>query len=74
VSLYRLDRSDGLSSPTFIVAFDGWVDAGSAATTALEQLAGAGIRGGTVCGASDAHAAYIKDRPVRIGLHRDPAE
>jgi hypothetical protein len=29
-------------------------------------LAGAGIRGGSVCGASDAHAAYIKDRPVRI--------
>jgi len=29
------------------------------------MLAGAGIRGGTVCGASDAHAAYIKDRPVR---------
>jgi hypothetical protein len=28
-------------------------------------LAGAGIRGGTVCGASDAHAAYVKDRPVR---------
>lgn len=30
-------------------------------------LAGAGIRGGTVCGASDAHAAYIKDRPVSTG-------
>lgn len=29
-------------------------------------LAGAGIHGGTVCGASDPHAAYIKDRPVRI--------
>jgi hypothetical protein len=29
-------------------------------------LAGAGIRGGSVCGASDAHAAYIKDRPVHI--------
>jgi hypothetical protein len=29
-------------------------------------LAGAGIRGGTICGASDQHAAYIKDRPVRI--------
>jgi hypothetical protein len=29
-------------------------------------LAGAGVRGGTVCGASDAHAAYIKDRPVHI--------
>jgi hypothetical protein len=28
-------------------------------------LAGAGIRGGTICGASDGHAAYIKDRPVR---------
>jgi hypothetical protein len=28
-------------------------------------FAGAGIRGGTVCGASDGHAAYIKDRPVR---------
>src|SRR5207253_3895646 len=29
-------------------------------------LAGAGIRGGSVCGASDRHAAYIKDRPVHI--------
>jgi len=28
-------------------------------------LAGAGIRGGSVYGASDAHAAYVKDRPVR---------
>lgn len=28
-------------------------------------LAGAGIRGGTLCGASDAQAAYVKDRPVR---------
>jgi hypothetical protein len=28
-------------------------------------LAGAGIRGGTLCGASDGHAAYVKDRPVR---------
>ncbi|MBY0526321.1 MAG: DUF1501 domain-containing protein [Gemmataceae bacterium] len=27
-------------------------------------LMGAGIKGGTVCGASDAHAAYVKDRPV----------
>ncbi len=29
-------------------------------------LAGAGVRGGSVHGASDAHAAYIKDKPVRI--------
>jgi uncharacterized protein (DUF1501 family) len=28
-------------------------------------LAGAGLRGGSVCGASDAHAAYVNDRPVR---------
>jgi Protein of unknown function (DUF1501) len=27
-------------------------------------FAGAGIRGGTVYGASDSHAAYVKDRPV----------
>jgi hypothetical protein len=27
-------------------------------------LAGAGIRGGTLCGESDAQAAYVKDRPV----------
>jgi hypothetical protein len=27
-------------------------------------FAGGGIRGGTVYGASDAHAAYVKDRPV----------
>jgi hypothetical protein len=27
-------------------------------------MAGAGIRGGTVCGESDAQAAYVKDRPV----------
>jgi hypothetical protein len=29
-------------------------------------MAGAGIRGGTVYGASDAHAAFIKDKPVHI--------
>jgi hypothetical protein len=28
------------------------------------MLAGAGIRGGTVYGASDAHAAFVKDKPV----------
>jgi hypothetical protein len=28
-------------------------------------FAGAGIKGGTVCGTSDAQAAYVKDRPVR---------
>lgn len=28
-------------------------------------FAGAGVKGGTVCGQSDAQAAYVKDRPVR---------
>ena len=28
-------------------------------------LAGAGIRGGTVYGASDSQAAYVQDQPVR---------
>ena len=28
-------------------------------------LAGGGIKGGSVCGASDAQAAFVKDRPVR---------
>ena len=27
-------------------------------------FAGAGIRGGTIHGATDGHAAYVKDRPV----------
>jgi hypothetical protein len=30
-------------------------------------FAGAGIRGGTVYGTSDAHAAFVKDRPVSTG-------
>jgi hypothetical protein len=38
---------------------DHWTDCYS------NVLAGAGIRGGTICGASDSHAAYVKDRPVR---------
>jgi PAC2 family len=38
VSLIRLDDPGDLVAPTFIAAFDGWVDAGSAATSALAQL------------------------------------
>jgi hypothetical protein len=30
-------------------------------------FAGAGVRGGTVYGASDAHAAYVKEKPVSTG-------
>jgi len=38
VSLFTLADPGNLISPTFVAAFDGWVDAGSAATTALEHL------------------------------------
>jgi PAC2 family len=40
VSLYTLDDPGDLVAPTLLAAFDGWVDAGAAATTALEQVAG----------------------------------
>lgn len=39
VSLYSIDDPGDLVAPTIVAAFDGWVDAGSAATTALTQLA-----------------------------------
>ncbi|MGZ8501882.1 MAG: PAC2 family protein [Candidatus Limnocylindrales bacterium] len=38
MSLYRLDDPGDLVAPTLIAAFDGWVDAGSAATSALALL------------------------------------
>lgn len=39
MSLYRLDGPIDLEAPILLAAFDGWVDAGSAATGALEVLA-----------------------------------
>ncbi|MGZ8528706.1 MAG: proteasome assembly chaperone family protein [Candidatus Limnocylindrales bacterium] len=42
MSLYRLDAHDDLVSPTLISALDGWVDSGTAATSAAAQLAGDG--------------------------------
>ena len=38
VTLYTLSDPGDLIAPSLVAAFDGWVDAGSAATTALEQL------------------------------------
>ena len=38
VSLYELTDPGDLVAPTLVAAFDGWVDAGSAATSALEHL------------------------------------
>jgi hypothetical protein len=44
VPLYRLDDAlaGEIVAPSLIVAFDGWVDAGSAATVAVEHLASGG--------------------------------
>ncbi len=39
MALYRLTAPEGLSDPVVVVAFDGWVDAGSAATGAAKRLA-----------------------------------
>ena len=39
VTLYTLDDTRELIHPVLVAAFDGWVDAGSAATTALAVLA-----------------------------------
>jgi len=39
MSLYSLDDPGDLVAPTVVAAFDGWVDAGTAATTALGHLA-----------------------------------
>lgn len=39
MSLYRLVEPTELNAPTLVAAFDGWIDAGSAATTATAHLA-----------------------------------
>jgi proteasome assembly chaperone (PAC2) family protein len=42
MALYELDAPGRLDSPSLIVALDGWVDAGSAATTAATRIAADG--------------------------------
>ena len=37
--LYRIESTPSLDAPVVIAAFDGWVDAGNAATSAVEALA-----------------------------------
>jgi hypothetical protein len=51
------DPADGLpplSAPSLIAAFDGWVDAGTAATTAMQQL----LKGATTVASFDPDALY----------------
>jgi hypothetical protein len=54
VALFNLDDPGPLSSPSLIVALDGWVDAGSAATTAATLIA----TGGEVVATFDADRVY----------------
>jgi hypothetical protein len=42
VALYRIDDPGPLNRPALVVALDGWVDAGSAATTAATLMAAGG--------------------------------
>ena len=42
VALYRIEDPGPLSRPAIVVALDGWVDAGSAATTAAALMAASG--------------------------------
>ena len=62
--LYTLDDPGDLVAPTVVAAFDGWVDAGSAATTALGKLG----EGGSVVATFDA------DRLFDYRARRPPLE
>jgi hypothetical protein len=54
VTLYRLEAADDLVAPTLVAAFDGWIDAGAAATTAAAYLA----EGGGVVATFDANVLF----------------
>lgn len=72
MALYTLDAIDDLAAPAVLVAFDGWVDAGSAATTAAQKI---GERG-EVVGRFDADALYDyrARRPTLVILDGRPAD
>ncbi|MEA2631522.1 MAG: hypothetical protein QOE66_1741 [Chloroflexota bacterium] len=64
MSLYTLDDTRDLIAPVLVAAFDGWVDAGSAATTALGVLADDG----------EAVATFDADRLFDYRARRPPLE
>jgi PAC2 family len=71
VSLYKVRRNlPELKEPAVVVALDGWVDAGSAATNAVETLA----QGGKVVATFDADAIfdYRARRPTLEIVHGRP--
>lgn len=54
MSLYRIDEDPAFTAPVLVAALEGWVDAGSAGTTAAAQLAD----GGRLVATFDADAIY----------------
>ncbi|HEY4226830.1 MAG TPA: PAC2 family protein [Candidatus Limnocylindrales bacterium] len=71
MSLYRLRRNlPELAAPTVVVALDGWVDAGSAATNAAATLA----QGGRIIASFDADEIfdYRARRPTLQIVHGRP--
>ena len=62
VSLYRLTDHERLVDPLMVVAFDAWIDAGSASTSAAALLAEGGTRIATIDG--DALFDYRARRPT----------
>ena len=64
MSLYTLAETGELIAPVMVAAFDGWVDAGSAATTALSILADDGV----------AVATFDADRLFDYRARRPPLE
>ena len=72
VSLYRLDDRGDLAAPILIAAFDAWVDAGGASTTAAEHLASDGDLVATFD--TDALFDYRARRPTLEIVDGRPAE
>ncbi len=72
MALYRLTREPVLVAPAIVVAFDGWVDAGTAATTAAQRVA----EGGEVIATFDADALfdYRARRPTLEIVDGRPSE
>ena len=54
MALYRIDEEPGFDAPVLVAALEGWVDAGSAGTTAAAQLAD----GGRLIATFDADSIY----------------
>ncbi|MFI5261812.1 MAG: proteasome assembly chaperone family protein [Candidatus Limnocylindrales bacterium] len=72
MTLYRLREAPDLISPSVVVAFDGWVDAGGAATAAAEALVTDGHLLATFD--SDALFDYRARRPTLEIIDGRPAE